>query len=562
MGCGSSKAAPPPAAPPPPAAAKPAQAAAAVPKAAPAPVAPAAAAAAPAAAPAAPPGVELHGVALSMNCAGAMMMVETAGCGQSKVCMPFQDTNSPEFLGMNPFHGVPVLKDGDFILAESSAILRYLAETRMPEAYPEEPKLRHFIEWAMERFNAVLYKDAVACIYSVMGFASPPDDVAAAGKACSEHLEEFANFFLQNKFVGGEKPSITDYKIAPFFFAFEHPHVQASSSIVCPARIKDFNKDFAAAVPACKATLGAAGGLKETLDKAFGSEPAMWEGSGAAAVSSTDLFASKKLAGSCVVHGGPFSPGAMTTVLLAQHFKCGEMKVCVPLQDTVTPEFLALNPFHQIPTLQDGDYCLAEANAILRYIGAAYGEAAYPKDPKVRGRINWAIDRFTSSMLADVLACIYPLFGYAPAPANQAAAGQACSENLESFAKMFLTGKFIGGDTPSIADFKVAPFFFCYEHAVLQERSSVVCPERLRQFNKDFLEAVPAASMLRTTDGWPGLGEMLDKAAAEPARLDPVEQAAIVDDAAAGQTVAVGDMPSTEDDGKDGQKACCAFGLC
>ena len=36
--------------------------------------------------------------------------------------------------------------------------------------------------------------------------------------------------------------------------------------------------------------------------------------------------------------------------------------------ETKTPEFLAVNPMHNIPALRDGDLCLNEGRAIAAYL--------------------------------------------------------------------------------------------------------------------------------------------------------------------------------------------------
>lgn len=54
------------------------------------------------------------------------------------------------------------------------------------------------------------------------------------------------------------------------------------------------------------------------------------------------------------------------------------------------PEFLKLNPLHQVPVLVDGDFVLTEGRAILCYLVNKYspGNSLYPNDPQQRARID------------------------------------------------------------------------------------------------------------------------------------------------------------------------------
>lgn len=57
-----------------------------------------------------------------------------------------------------------------------------------------------------------------------------------------------------------------------------------------------------------------------------------------------------------------------------------------------SPEFRALSPHARVPVIKDGDTVIWESCAILRYLGAEYGDAPFwPKDPRVRAEVDmWA----------------------------------------------------------------------------------------------------------------------------------------------------------------------------
>jgi len=66
------------------------------------------------------------------------------------VDIPAGRTLEPEFLALNPMGKLPVLVDGDTVVAESAAILAYLAE-RFPEAGlappPGDPTRGRYLQW-------------------------------------------------------------------------------------------------------------------------------------------------------------------------------------------------------------------------------------------------------------------------------------------------------------------------------------------------------------------------------------------------------------------------------
>ncbi len=62
------------------------------------------------------------------------------------------------------------------------------------------------------------------------------------------------------------------------------------------------------------------------------------------------------------------------------------------LEESKTPEYLALNPNGRIPALVDGELVLFESMAINLYLAKTYGGKLYPSDPHDEARaLQWTI---------------------------------------------------------------------------------------------------------------------------------------------------------------------------
>jgi glutathione S-transferase len=85
-----------------------------------------------------------------------------AYAGEKGIELELQPTgfpnHSPEYLEASPFRKMPAFRDGDYTLADSSAIIHYL-EAKFPEPplIPIEPKLRGKTIWYEE------FADTIAC---------------------------------------------------------------------------------------------------------------------------------------------------------------------------------------------------------------------------------------------------------------------------------------------------------------------------------------------------------------------------------------------------------------
>lgn len=141
---------------------------------------------------------------------------------------------------------------------------------------------------------------------------------------------------------------------------------------------------------------------------------------------------------------------------------------------TRSPEFLARNPAHLTPMIEDKGLprgVLWESCAIMQYLANKHGlEKFYPKAPAKRAMIDSAMFYLVGTLYPYVARATYPALGFPQYAGEvghsdahpdkkseaQKAAMAAIAEPLEVFHSFFRNGKpFIGGNSPSIADIRL-----------------------------------------------------------------------------------------------------------
>ncbi len=106
------------------------------------------------------PDITLYGRKTSVNVQKAVWVLEELRVpyAQIEVGLNFGGVDTPEYLAMNPNGLVPTLKDGELVLWESHAIVRYLSATYgAGNLWPESPKARaaadQWTDWTAMRFQ-------------------------------------------------------------------------------------------------------------------------------------------------------------------------------------------------------------------------------------------------------------------------------------------------------------------------------------------------------------------------------------------------------------------------
>ena len=128
---------------------------------------------------------------------------------------------SADYLAINPNHQVPTLVDGDLVLHESNAILRYLCHKHgLTDWYPADPRRRARVEQWLDWNQSRLSPAVVDIVFNSLFAGARRDEQAILrGQATLRDLAPILEAGLGgHDFLAGPAPTIADLSVASNLF--------------------------------------------------------------------------------------------------------------------------------------------------------------------------------------------------------------------------------------------------------------------------------------------------------------------------------------------------------
>jgi glutathione S-transferase len=156
------------------------------------------------------PEIRLHGTAFSGHTHRVELLLRMLGLPYRFVRSPAEVRRTEAFRRLNPVGQIPVLEDGDLVLADSNAILVYLVKRYAPDSpwLPEEPEPAARVQrWLSIAAGEVMYGPAIARMVAQWNMEGDPvRAVAIAGR-----LLAFMEAHLGGRaYLAAEHPTIAD----------------------------------------------------------------------------------------------------------------------------------------------------------------------------------------------------------------------------------------------------------------------------------------------------------------------------------------------------------------
>lgn len=169
--------------------------------------------------------IVVHGTALSGHTHRVENFLSMLGIPYRLAHSPADVRKLPEFLALNPLGQIPVLQDGEVILADSNAILVYLARRYAAGTtwLPEEPVAAAQVQrWLSIAAGEIKYGPAAARALTLWGGTG---DLAVAHAIAARVLGFMDEHLSTRRFLAAEHPTIADITGYPYVAHAPEGHI-------------------------------------------------------------------------------------------------------------------------------------------------------------------------------------------------------------------------------------------------------------------------------------------------------------------------------------------------
>jgi glutathione S-transferase len=176
--------------------------------------------------------ITVYGRNTSVNVQAVMWCIAELGLDHERLDFggAFGKTDTPDYRSMNPHGLVPTIKDGETVVWESAAIIRYLACKYGDDAFwPREPGKRAGLDMWAEWARSTIYPDFISTVFiqsvrtakSSRNFAA----VAAAEARLGKSVPLLDARMGEGPWLGGEAFTFADIACGVLmhrYFTLEH----------------------------------------------------------------------------------------------------------------------------------------------------------------------------------------------------------------------------------------------------------------------------------------------------------------------------------------------------
>lgn len=170
--------------------------------------------------------IKLWGRDTSINVQKAMWALEELGLAYQRVDLggAFGGLDDPAYVALNPNRRVPTLQDGDLVLWESHAIVRYLAaKYGAGSLWDEDPGRRAVSDRWMDWTAGPALADLTTIFWHTVRLPEDKRDgaaVEAAVQRLAKTLEIPDRHLADRPYVVGDTPTIGDIALGSLFYRY------------------------------------------------------------------------------------------------------------------------------------------------------------------------------------------------------------------------------------------------------------------------------------------------------------------------------------------------------